>query len=354
MGSIYSNLKLFRHPDRLAALLENRPAPPVHVRIKPINRCNHNCWYCAYRADNLALGEDMDLEDRIPLNKMLEIADDLVEMRVAAVTFSGGGEPLLYKELPDIIEKLRSGGVRIGALSNGSNLRGRMADAFARHGAWIRISLDAWDNASYAASRGAGDDAFDRLMDNIGAFTARRSPCVLGISLIVGESNCEHIADVCAMLKERGANHVKISGAVVSNDRDENNNYHRKIKVIVLDQIKMAKKLDDINFKIINHYHELTDRFEKHYKTCPFANFLTVIGADCRVYACQDKAYTQSGLLGSIAERRFADFWMSEELKNRLATLDPSVTCTHHCVAHAKNMALHEVLSADPEHGRFV
>lgn len=34
--------------------------------------------------------------------------------------------------------------------------------------------------------------------------------------------------------------------------------------------------------------------------------------------------------------------------------LDPSVTCNHYYVSHGKNVASHEVLSIDPDHGAFV
>jgi MoaA/NifB/PqqE/SkfB family radical SAM enzyme len=354
MGRLYSNLKIFRHTDRLAALLDGRAAAPVHVRIKPTNRCNQHCWYCAYRADNLTLGEGMNVDDRIPAAKMFEIVDDLVAMGVEAVTFSGGGEPLLYPELPAVIDRLRAGGVRVGALTNGSNLKGRMADAFAAGGTWIRVSLDACDGAAYAVSRGVGEDAFDRLLANIADFTARRSACVLGVSLIVTADNCHGIAGLCRQLKDIGVNHVKISGAIVANTPADNNTYHRRIADTVAAQITAAKTLADGRFAIVDHYHESNDSFDKGYSSCPFSRFLTVIGADCRVYTCQDKAYTDSGLLGSIAERRFRELWFADDFRARLAALDPSVVCGHHCVAHGKNLALHEVMAADPEHGRFV
>jgi len=47
----------------------------------------------------MQLGEDMDQKDQIPEDKMMEIVEDLVNMGVKAVTFSGGGEPFLYKPL---------------------------------------------------------------------------------------------------------------------------------------------------------------------------------------------------------------------------------------------------------------
>lgn len=354
MTELYSNLKFLRYRPQLDALAAGDLAPPVHIRIKPINRCNHNCWYCAYRVDNLALGEDMDLADSLPVDQLLSIADDIVEMGVRAVTFSGGGEPLLYKELPQVIRRLAAGGVKVASLTNGSNLRGAMADAFAEHGSWIRVSLDAWDDASYARARSVRDGEFTRLMDNIRAFTARTSKCVLGVSFIVSEENAAHLADACAQLRDAGVNHVKVSGAVVSNDREEHNAYHRRLFDLATARIDQARRLESPTFKVIDHYHEMNDRFEKSYSRCPFLQFLTIIGADGNVYTCQDKAYTKSGLLGSLAGRSFKEFWFSDENRRRLAEINPAADCRHHCVAHKKNLILNDYLSIADEHADFV
>lgn len=354
MKRVYSNLKFFGFADQLNALRKGEVAAPVHVRIKPINRCNHDCWYCAYRASNLQLGEKMDLGDVLPKDKMLELADDLIDMGVKAVTFSGGGEPTLYKRLPDIIERLAMGGIKVAALTNGSNLKGRMAEALAKHGTWVWVSVDAWDDASYAKARGIKEGAFTKLLENIRAFHAMESDCELGISFTVGKENHAHIAEIAELFKDAGAQHMKVSGAVVSNDMHEVNLYHREIADAVLAQIEQAQRLELDGFHIVNHYHEMEERFEKDYETCPFLQYLTVIGADGGVYTCQDKAYTEAGRLGSIADQSFKKFWRSPENRDAIYGLNPSRSCRHHCVAHSKNLALHEILSVDTDHGVFV
>ena len=362
MGRLYSHLKSLRFTDNIDALRDRRVAAPVHIRIKPINHCNHSCWYCAYRADQLQLGEEMDLKDKIPKDKMFEIVDDIVDMEVKAVTFSGGGEPLIYKPLPDVIERLAAGGVAVGALSNGANLKGRMADAFANHGTWVRVSMDAWDDASCSKSRDVSDGEFTRIIQNLRAFSARDTNCVLGVSFIVSQDNHEHILSMCELLKDVGVNHVKLAAAVVSNDVNENNLYHRKIIGSVTEQIDRAQKLQTSNFTVLNHYHEAEERFDKDYDICPFLMFLTVIGADQAVYTCQDKAYNEKGKLGSIKDQTFKDFWFSDANQTRLFEISPTKDCQHHCVTHAKNIALMDALDMpfapphdiDSDHGLFV
>ena len=101
MKNVYSDLKFMNYGNTLSALRSREIVPPVHIRIKPTNICNHDCWYCAYHVSDVQLGGEMGARDVMPFEKLNEIADDIIEMGVAAVTFSGGGEPLLYKRLPD-------------------------------------------------------------------------------------------------------------------------------------------------------------------------------------------------------------------------------------------------------------
>ena len=170
----------------------------------------------------------------------------------------------------------------------------------------------------------------------------------------MGQDNHQHILDVCTLLKDCKVNHVKVSAAVVSNDVVGNNAYHQAIKGEVARQIEATQALADERFTLLNHYHDLEGRFVKQYGTCPFLQFLTVVGADQYVYTCQDKAYTQLGRMGSIEGRSFNDFWFSEKNQQFLKTFNPSVQCGHHCVSHAKNLAIHDYLSLDHEHANFV
>ncbi|HYM32500.1 MAG TPA: radical SAM/SPASM domain-containing protein [Candidatus Cybelea sp.] len=352
--SVYSALKPFRFPGQIEALAAGRRAAPVHVRIKPTNVCNHGCYFCAYRNDGLSLGEDMVLRDKIPPEKMFEIVDDLIAMGVKAVTFSGGGEPLIYPHLAEVVNRLGAAGIKVATLTNGSRLLGKVADALAVHATWVRVSIDGWDGPSYAAYRKVKETEFDQVMENLAAFAARRSRCALGASIIVDKTNARHVFELCGKLKACGVRHAKISPCILSNDGAANNAYHAPFRDVVRAEIGRARALDDADFKVVDHYHVMEESFSKCYATCPFSRMLTIIGADCNVYACQDKAYTKSGTLGSIKSRSFREFWFSDECDAALRAIDPRRTCRHHCVADEKNRALVDYLSIDPAHAAFV
>ena len=264
-----------------------------------------------------------------------------------------GGEPLIYPQIVETAARLAQGGVKIATLTNGAYLEGKVAEAFARHGTWVRISMDYWDAASCAKSRGVKLTEFERIIGNIRSFIATGTKCVLGISFVVSKDNAERISEICTMFKELGVNHLKLSPCIVSTSGAENNAYHQPIRESVNEQIAEAAKRLGENF-IVDDYHPAEEVWDKPYNTCPFLQFLTVIGADCNVYTCQDKAYTESGLLGSNKNRRFKEFWFSEENRARVYSLDPSCVCRHHCVADNKNLLIHKFLKRNVEHAPFV
>lgn len=356
MGILYTKMKIFHFEDKIKSLPQNVNTilPPIHIRIKPTNVCAHNCYYCAYRADNLQLGKDMAPRDYIPKNKMLEIVNDLDEMGVKAVTFSGGGDPFYYPYLLDTVKQLSQTNVKFASLTNGAKLKGELAEVFAEHGTWIRISIDGWDETSYGEYRGIHGNEFTKVLTNISEFSKLKGSCFLGVCVIADRKNCSHIFELISKLKDVGVNSVKIAPCIVSNNGAENNDYHRPIFEKVKKQAGDAiSKLACNTFEIFDSYHLLEDKFKKDYTWCPYLQILPVIGADLNVYSCHDKAYNlEHGTLGSIKKQRFKEFWMSS--KDNFFKTDPSVHCNHHCTVNAINKMVFDYIEADSEHVMFV
>ncbi|MCP4216726.1 MAG: radical SAM protein, partial [bacterium] len=275
----------------------------------PTNVCNHNCYYCAYRSGNLQLGKDMEIKDFIPEAKMMELIDDWEEMGVKAITFSGGGEPFCYPYLLKAVKKLSQTPIKFATLTNGSRLNGELAELFAFHGTWLRVSVDGWDDAGYSRYRQVPEGEFTKVMKNMADFKKLNGDCFLGVSVVVDDKNAPHIYELVKRIKDIGVDSVKVSSCIVSNVGAENNRYHAPFFKSVKEAIEKAKQeFESENFIIFDAHHELEDKFEKHYSWCPYLQILPVIGADLNVYSCQDKAYNlEEGLIGSIRDIRFKD-----------------------------------------------
>ena len=78
---------------------------------------------------------------------------------------------------------------------------------------------------------------------------------------------------------------------------------------------------------------------------CWFQQITPVIGADQCVYGCKDVSYTANGLIGSIADRTFADLWYSEETAAWFKAFNPQKRCAAiQCAAFMKNKIYDELV----------
>jgi len=356
MSNLYTRMKIFHFKEKLDTLpqKEKKILAPLHIRVKPTNICNHNCYYCAYRVEDLQLGKDMQTKDTIPEAKMMEMIDDWCEMGVKAITFSGGGDPFCYPHLLAAVKKLSQTPVKFAALTNGSRLTGELAEQFAHHGTWLRISMDGWDDESYTRYRRVPAGEHTKILNNMVSFKKLGGSCLLGVSIVIDTMNAPHVYELIKTLKDTGVDSVKVSPCIVGNDGAENNRYHQPVFNRVKELVEKAQTdFADDTFLVYDAYHELDEKFVKQYTWCPYLQILPVIGADLNVYSCQDKAYNlEDGLIGSIKEISFKRFW--EIGKEKFFRINPSHHCNHHCVANEKNKLILEYLEADINHLGFV
>ena len=359
MTKLYTDSKILYFSSKLKDLSSEVLSAPIHIRLKPTNKCNHECYYCCYRNKNLHLSQRVNGNDEISYEKMREIVADLIRMKVKAVTFSGGGEPLCYPYIIETMESLLSQGVKVAVLTNGSLLRGEVAKILSRRATWIRISMDAVNSKMYAKIRGVNLKEFDKVCENIRNFAKMKNRnSQLGINFIVTRENHRDVYEFLKVMKKLGVDHVKISESVISTKKEENKEYHFPFLNSVKKQIaKGFLNLADDKFKVIDKFDDFVDDnnyYKKEYTRCPFIQCLTVIGADMNVYSCQDKAYSKKGRIGSIRGKSFEELWFSDSAKKKMTGLNPAKDCIHHCTQHAKNLMLLDYLGVDRSHLEFV
>lgn len=247
----YSNLKIFVHTQELGQIGAGNRIAPIYVRIKPTNYCNHKCFYCSYADSELGLRNSVNRQDQIPWEKMQEIIADLSDMGVKAVTFSGGGEPLVYPYIIETMQKTLEAGIDLSIITNGQMLEGKRAEMLAA-AKWVRISFDSADAETYARVRGLPVEAFHEVCGNIRKFSRiKKKNCELGINFVINHENADQVYDMAKMVKDLGANHIKYT-ARVTKDLFA---YHEPFRQKVVEQIHKAKAdLDGDGFRVINKY----------------------------------------------------------------------------------------------------
>ena len=138
-------------------------APPVCLYLEVTNRCNLLCETCPRTFEDLEPPADMSWE------LFTSIIDQVPN--IARVVMHGVGEPMLVKNLPQMIRYLKARGIYTLFNTNGTLLTPRKQRELIETGLdELRVSVDAADAQTFLAVR--GKDMFNRIVRNISSFTA--------------------------------------------------------------------------------------------------------------------------------------------------------------------------------------
>ncbi len=351
-NNVYSDLKILYHTDKVKAIIEGKRTAPLYVRIKPTNKCNQNCWYCGYAQDAVIENRAVDRRESIPWEKLQEIICDLSDMGTKAITFSGGGEPLCYPHIIETLSLVQKKGLDYAIISNGQALDENAREVLAGAN-WVRISMDSADESTYEKIRGV--KTYKKVLNNVERFAKKKNKeCTLGINYVVTKDNYKSIYDMCDILSGIGVDNVKFSPLMTKGTMPE---YHHEIAESVMEQIQKAKSdFEKKEFQIIDKYSN-DDSLNSHFVKCPHCHIkeiFTVIAADCRVYYCHQRAYTDMGMIGDVSDRSFRELWFSDEVTKKFANMDPVKECSFKCAFEERNRLLESLKTIDKRHVNFI
>ena len=144
-------------------LKETVDREPVCLYLETTNRCNLLCETCPRTFEDLEPPADMSWD------LFTRIVDEFP--KVERVVLHGVGEPMMVRELPQMIRYLKDRGIYVLFNTNGTLLNLRKGKELIDAGLdELRVSLDAAEPAAFKIVRGL--DMFDRIVTNVRQFTA--------------------------------------------------------------------------------------------------------------------------------------------------------------------------------------
>lgn len=354
-SNAYSHLKAFRHPDVLQSISKGVPSRLPHVELILADLCQQSCKFCAYRLDGYASNQLFDDRRMMSAAKALEIIEDCAEIGVQAIQFTGGGEPTIHKCFELAARKVHQYGMKFSLVSNGVRINKELA-GFLVNASWIRISLDAATEETYTSVRRVHRSHWDKAREAIKYLREERdrlkTSCVIGVGFTVTPDNWGEVIDAAWLAKELGADNFRISAQFSNEDEKLFESFHTR----AVGRCKAAEAYSDSSFTVYNRFGDRLEdlRFKQpEDKLCGYQFFTTYIGADLNVYRCCGYAYNERGLVGSIANQRFKDFWMSQERFDNQINFDGR-GCER-CQFRRINSALAYALEPTPQmHEEFV
>jgi MoaA/NifB/PqqE/SkfB family radical SAM enzyme len=164
---------------------------PVLAIFQACLRCNSACGYC-----NLPLNVGRYEMSR---EEIQGVFSGLYQEGLRFV-FVQGGEPLLRRDLPEILGDLVQLGFQVTLITNGTKLTPDLVQRFHDLSVSMSISLDSLDRARYQRIRGA--DQLDQVLVGLELLRHYRHPKFL--TCIVSEFNRDEVNNVVLFARERG------------------------------------------------------------------------------------------------------------------------------------------------------
>lgn len=115
--------------------IQSRPTPLEAANFHLVKPCNMRCAFC------YATFEDLHVGRPLALAEVRKVIDRLAEGGVQKVNFAGG-EPLLFKALPEAIRYAHESGMATSIITNGSLLTTAWMASVQGVLGWIGVSVD--------------------------------------------------------------------------------------------------------------------------------------------------------------------------------------------------------------------
>jgi len=128
---------------------------PLHLQVEPTDACNQRCIMC-YRDRLIRKPKRMSLE------QFKAILDDV---RPTKVNISGLGEPLLHRDIYEMVRYAKEKGMGVTFPTNLTLADGHLEEIVDSGIDVLKVSLDATTRETYARIRGT--DHFERVVDAI-------------------------------------------------------------------------------------------------------------------------------------------------------------------------------------------
>ena len=311
----YTSASVF--PSKLLhkKVIEDGKIIPIHLQISPTNACNLHCSYCSCG--------DRDKKKQLSLEQITKVIDVCAERGTKAITWTGGGSPLMHPDLNEMIDYASSKGIQSGLVTNGLLLN----------------RLDHHDNLTWCRISSSDDREFTDYLISIEYAQEVNPKTDFAFSYVLTKNpNYDLIGKLINLANKNNFTHVRI----VSDLCDLDN-------VPQMDELKMKLKMDKIDdSKVI--YQGRKDS-TKGTKECYLSLMKPVIVPE-GIFGCCGIQYSLHGQPRDMIDKlKMGELKDLKKIIDKQKYFDGSICDT--CFYSEYNSALSKLLTK-PEHLEFV
>jgi len=299
-------------------------------------RCNLKCIHCYSNSQNIHYSDELNT------NEGKELISDLASFGCPVILFSGG-EPLMRKDLPELIRFAVDKGVRVVISTNGTLITKNMASIFGKIGlSYIGVSLDGMKKI-HDGFRGV-KGAFDAALSGIRI--CRDTGIKVGVRFTISRKNFLEIPAIFDLIEKEDIPRACFYHLVYSGrgtklmNEDLSHDKTREVVDIIMDRTRglfdrgMQKEILTVDNHADGPYLYLRLLKEDTKRAADVLELLKMnegnssgngigcVSWDGEVYADQ---FWRTVSFGNVRERPFSDIWSdtSNELMAKLKDKKP-------------------------------
>ncbi len=277
---------------------------PIALQIEPTNACNLRCIMC-FRQHMKREIRNLTLEE---LKKIVEQFPFLLRVHL-----QGSGEPLLNRELFDMISYLKSKKVNVSFTTNTNLITDAAVEKIANSGVdSIDISMDGATKETYEKIRKYGN--FERFKDGLKKLISLRKKGVrITTNTVILKENLEELPKIVEIVHELGDVDEMTFIDYLDNYYIDTPNY--KDTFLVKESEKRKEVIEDTK-KLAKKYNIFAEFLKKENSkvriSCLWPWLSCYINSDgSMVPCCSILDYS----FGNILKEKFLDIWNSEKYK---------------------------------------
>ena len=180
--------------------------PPVECNLDPYAECQLECHFCITQRYLRHHREEVGEMRKLPRDYMFELVAFLAKWGVRGLCISGGGEPTLHSDMPELMVYARDKGMDVALVTNAVHMTPALMESICYSCRWVALSVDAADRETYKNVKGA--DRFNKVVENISNLVNKRnqtnSKVDLCFKFLVLPENQNSIYKACLLAKSLG------------------------------------------------------------------------------------------------------------------------------------------------------
>ena len=305
--------KLMFHVARVNDWMEGETIYPIYMEIAPSGSCNHRCIFCAL--------DYLKYKPKILESEVLKTTVKQASiLGVKSIMYAGEGEPLLHKDICEIVQYTRDCGIDVAITTNGVLLKKEISRRIMGSLSWLRVSLNAASSKTYSKVHRTDQKDFyavlKNLEDAVKIKTRKKIKAAIGAQLLLIPQNVKEVFKLSKLLKDIGIDYLIIKPY----SQHPLSAAHIDSAFKYEDYFSMNKKLEkteDENFKIIFRDQAMKRLGStKDYKRCWGLPFWAYINAAGDVYACSAFLGKKEFCYGNIYKQGFRKIMKGKRRKN--------------------------------------